>query len=259
LNVVGFVSLLLCVGLLVPTTLRAQGSAGTGGSLEPRYLVDVPTAGMLAKGSFAIDLDFYQAGGVLFGLSAGILDRLSFGVSYGGTDLIGSGEPVMNSVPGVNLKIRIIEENVALPAIVLGFDSQGRDGYIKALRRYAIKSPGVYAAASKNYALLGFFSIHAGTNYSFERDDNDKDINVSAGIEKSVGSVISLLLEYNLGSNDSDGKAVGKGRGYLNGALKWTVGGGLTLAVCLKDLARNSRSDVTVANRVVKIEYVQAF
>lgn len=251
------IGLLLAIGL--HTTLKAQGSAGTEGTLEPRYLVDVPTAGMLAKGSFALDMDFYQEGGVLLGLSAGILDRLSFGVSYGGTHLIGSDEPVMNSAPGVNIKIRIIEENIALPAIVLGFDTQGRDGYVNALSRYAIKSPGVYAAASKNYALLGFFSIHGGANYSFEREDDDRDVNIFAGVEKSVGSVVSLLMEYNLGANDSNGKALGKGRGYLNAGLKWTVGGGLTLAVCLKDLARNSSNDITVANRTVKIEYAKLF
>jgi len=52
---------------------NAQGSAGTEGSLEPRFLIDVPTAGMLAKGSFALDLDFYQEGGVLLGLSVACL------------------------------------------------------------------------------------------------------------------------------------------------------------------------------------------
>ncbi|MBM2845072.1 MAG: hypothetical protein HW407_384 [Bacteroidetes bacterium] len=249
--------LLLAVGLRA--TLEAQGSAGTEGTLEPRYLVDLPTAGMLSKGSFALDLDFYQQGGVLLGLSVGLLDKLSFGVSYGGTDLIGSGEPVMNSVPGVNIKIRIIEENVALPAIVLGFDTQGRDGYMKALSRYAIKSPGIYTSASKNYSLLGFFSIHGGANYTFERGDDDKDINFFAGVEKSVGSVVSLLMEYNLASDDSNGKAFGKGRGYLNAGVKWTVGGGLTLAVCLKDLAKNSGNNITVANRTVKIEYAKMF
>jgi hypothetical protein len=214
---------------------------------------------MLAKGSFALDLDFYQEGGLLLGLSVGLLDRLSFGVSYGGTRLVGSDEPIMNSVPGVNLKIRIIEENLALPAIVLGFDSQGRDGYLKDLSRYAIKSPGFYAAASKNYSLLGYFSIHGGVNYSLERADDDRDFNVFGGVEKSVGGAVSLVLEYNLGANDSDGKAIGKGRGYLNAGVKCTVGGGLTLGVCLKDLARNSSHDVTVANRTVKIEYAMAF
>ena len=249
-------SLMLClVGIF--SRANAQGSAGTEGHLEPRFLVDIPTAGMLAKGSLALDLDFYQEGGVLLGLSVGLLDRLSIGVSYGGTHLIGSDDPVMNSVPGANIKIRIIEENMTFPALVLGFDSQGRDGYLKDLSRYVIKSPGLYVAASKNYSMIGFFSIHGGVNYSLERADGDRDVNVFAGVEKTLGSVVSLVVEYNLGSNDSNGGAIGKGRGYLNTGLKWAVGNGLTLGVCLKDLAKNTNNDLTVANRTVKIEYVR--
>jgi hypothetical protein len=234
--------------------VNAQGSAGTEGELEPRYLVDVPTAGMLGKGSLGLDIDFYQEGGVLLGLSVGVIDRLSLGVSYGGSHLIGSGEPVMNSVPGVNIKIRILEETLGLPALALGFDSQGRDGYIKSLSRYAIKSPGLYAVASKNYGLLGFFSMHGGINYSFERADDDRDINLFVGLEKTIGPVVSIVLEYNLGANDSGGRALGRGHGYLNTGMKCAVGGGLTLGVFLKDLVKNA-GDVTIGNRTVRIEY----
>jgi hypothetical protein len=214
---------------------------------------------MLAGESFALDLDFYQEGGILCALSVGVFDRLSLGLSYGGSRLIGADTPEMNRLPGVAVKIRILEENVALPALALGFESQGRDGYLKDAHRYVIKSPGAYLVASKNYAMLGFLSVHVGANFSFERADNDKDINFFAGVEKTIGGVVSVVAEYNLGSNDSNGDALGKGRGYLNAGLKWTVGGGLTLGICLKDLARNSSSDVTVANRTVRLEYAQPF
>ncbi len=254
-RVVGFLFLLT---LLFSITLLAQGSAGSGGTAEPRYLVDIPTAGMLHKSTYAIDISFYQEGGVLLGLSAGILDRLSFGLSYGGSKLIGSGTPDMNKAPGVNVKIRIIEENLVMPAIVIGFDSQGRDGFLKTLDRYRIKSLGFYAAASKNYELLGFFSIHGGVNYSLERSDDDKDVNLFAGVEKTLGPVVSLMLEYNLASNDSDRRAIGKGRGYFNAGLKCSVGGNLTLGVHLKDLIKNS-DNVSVGNRTVSVEYNGSF
>jgi hypothetical protein len=236
-------------------SLYAQGSAGVSGKVEPRYLVDIPTAGMVPTRSLAIDIDFYQEGGVVVGISAGILDRLSFGVSYGGSKLLGPDKPVMNPTPCANIKARIIEENITLPAIAIGFDSQGRDGYLKTLDRYQIKSPGFYAIASKNYALLGFFSIHGGVNYSLERADGDKDINIFAGVEKTLGSILSIVMEYNLASNDNTGKAIGRGRGYLNSGIRWSVGGGLTLGVNLKDIIKNG-GDVNVGNRTVKIEYV---
>jgi hypothetical protein len=96
-------------------------------------------------------------------------------------------------------------------------------------------------------------------NYSLERDDGDRDINFFAGVEKTIGPVISVMMEYNFALNDNDGMALGKGRGYLNAALKWSVGGGLTLGLNLKDLLNNSGSDVTIANRTVTIEYVRPF
>ncbi len=245
-------------GLLLPAPVYAQGSAGTSGKIEPRYLIDTPTAGMLARGSFALDVDFYQEGGVLLGLTAGILDRLSFGISYGGSQLIGGEKPDLNEAPGVNLKIRLIEENIALPAIAIGFDSQGKDGYLKELRRYRIKSPGVFAVVSKNYSVAGFLSIHGGANYSLEVSDGDRDPNVFAGIEKTVGPVVSVMVEYNLASNDSNHRAVGRGRGYLDTGIRWSVGAGFTLGVNFKDLTQNGGS-LNVANRTVHIEYVRPF
>jgi hypothetical protein len=233
-----------------------QGSAGTEGGNEPRYLVEMPTAGMLAKSTLGLDIDFFQEGGVLVGLNIGLFNRFSLGVSYGGSGLIGSDEAVMNPAPGVNAKLRIIEENSVLPALALGFDSQGREGYMNDLDRYRIKSPGFYVAGSKNYSLLGFFSIHGGVNYSLEGDE--KKPNFFIGIEKTVGSVISLVAEYNSALNDAGDDAVAKGRGYLNLGFRWAVGGGLTLGVDLKDLLDNAGT-VTIGNRGVRLEYITSF
>ncbi len=244
-----------CVLLGVCTSLmRAQGSAGTAGKLEPRFIVDMPTAGMPDKGCLVLDVDFYQEGGVLLGISAGILDRFSFGISYGGSHIIGAGSPVMNPVPGVNVRIRALEEGLLLPALVLGFDSQGKDGYLKELDRFQIKSPGFFAAASKNYSFLGYLSLHGGVNYSLERADGDRDVNVYAGVEKTLGPVISTLLEYNFATNDNSGRSVGKGWGYLNAAVRIMLGNGLTLGVSFKDIVKNG-PNVTVANRTVQLEY----
>ncbi len=244
--------------VLAPLEADGQGSAGSNAKIEPRYLVDIPTAGMLDKGSYALDVNFYQEGGVLLGISVGLLDRLSAGVSYGGSNLIGSRTPVMNDVPGVNVKIRVVEENIVLPAIAIGFDSQGKDGYIKSLSRYVVKSPGFYASASKNYLMLGFFSIHGGVNYSLERADGDRDINAFVGAEKTIGPFVSVVLEYNLANNDNSARAIGKGRGYLNAGLKWSIGGGLTITGEFKDLFKNGNEE-TAANRTVTLEYVRYF
>lgn len=249
----------IAVALLALTSVaRTQGAAGTDGKLEPRYLVDMPTAGMPDKGSMVLDVSFYQEGGVLMGVGVGIHDRFSFGISYGGSRIIGSGSPIMNPIPGVNLRLRVLEEGLVLPALVLGFDSQGKDGYLKDLSRYQVKSPGLFAVASKNYSFLGYMSLHGGVNYCFERADGDRDINVFAGVEKTIGPVLSAVLEYNFATNDNSGEAIGKGYGYINAAVRLMLGNGLTVGVNLKDLVKNG-SNITVANRTVSLEYSRAF
>ena len=245
--------LALTFSMIVNAT--AQGSAGSGGKFEPRFLVDMPTAGMLDKGSFALDISFYEEGGALLGLSIGAFDRFLFGISYGGSKLIGSQTPEMNPLPGFNARVRVLEESVFLPAFAIGFDSQGKDGYIKARERYVVKSPGFFIVASKNYAFLGFLSLHGGLNYSLERSDGDKDANAFAGVEKTIGPFVSFIGEYNIAANDA---GLGKGRGYLNAALKWSISGGLTISVNLKDLLKNS-GNVSVADRTVALEYIRFF
>lgn len=251
-------SLVVSLAVLSVVQATGQSSAGTQGKAEPRFIIDMPTAGMLGKGTYAVDVDFYQDGGVLVCLNAGIFERLSFGISYGGSKLLGSESPVMNELPGVNLKIRVLEESLGFPALVVGFDSQGKDGYIKELDRYLVKSPGLYAAISKNYTLLGFFSLHGGVNYSFERADEDRDINLFAGAEKTLGPFLSAIVEYNLALNDSDGKAIGKGRGYLNASLKCSLGSGLTIGLNFKDFFNNARGE-SMIRRTARLEFVTRF
>jgi len=206
---------------------------------------------MLRSGTLAVDVDFFQNGGVLLGLNYGLLSRLSLGISYGGSNLIGDDTAIFNPVPGVNVKLRPFEESNSFPAIVLGFDSQGKEEFQKDLDRYTIRSKGLFAAASKNFTLAGFFSLHFGANYSFEGPKDDRGVNLFAGAEKTIGPAISAVLEYNSGGGEAT-----RGRGYLNLGLRWSLGSGFTLGFDLKDLARNDNK-VTIGNRSVKIEFLK--
>jgi len=241
--------------LLVPITMTfGQGSAGSRGTLEPRFLVDMPTAGMIDKGSLCLDVDVYQAGGVLLGLSWGVLDRFSLGISYGGSGLIGSDTPSWNPLPAVDARIRLAEESTSFPALVIGFNSQGHDAYLFSVDRYTIKSPGIFLVVSKNYSFLGYLSLHGGANYSFETADGDKDPNYYCGIEKTIGPTISLVAEYNAGLNDNDQQALGHERGYLNAGIRWSLGAGVTVSLNFRDLVRNA-PEGSVSRRTIHLEY----
>ena len=235
---------------------NAQGSVGSDAIYEPRYLIDIPTAGNIPHKNLALDMDIYQQGGLLVGISLGLFDRVLLGISDGGQNLIGNEKPSWNPVPGFQVKVRIINETVFLPAIAFGFDSQGKETYDKSLERYAIKSFGFYAVVSKNYNFLGDLSLHGGLNYSLERADEDRDPNLFAGVEKTIGPRISVMTEYNIGWNDSHNKALGRGRGYLNFGAKFSVGRGFSLGFNIKDIFKN-QNEITMGNRTMVIEYIK--
>ncbi len=96
----------------------------------------------------------------------------------------------------------------------------------------------------------------AGINYSLERDDNDKDINLFFGLDKSVGSFMSLVGEYNLAWNDNSGDALGRGRGYLNAGVWFHPGAGITLSFHFKDLLENQPHE-GFANRTLRIDFTR--
>ncbi len=246
---------LLILSLFFHEKHFCQGTAGNNATIESRYVIDQPTAGILLHGTAALDMEFYQQGGILFGLSAGLFDRLMLGISYGATGLIGTDHTDWNPLPGLAVKIRIFDESYIFPALALGFDSQGKETYLSGASRYTIKSPGVYLAVSKNYQAYGYLSLHGGISYSFENADGDYNPNLYAGIEKTVGPFASVLAEYSLGWNDSNHNARGRGRGYLNTGIAVSAWKGVTLKLFLKDLLRNQQ-DVSVGNRVFSIDFV---
>ncbi|MBU1095537.1 MAG: YjbH domain-containing protein [Bacteroidetes bacterium] len=244
--------------ILYTSVSFSQGSAGTNAKFEYRSLIDLPSAGVLEKGYVGVALDVLPAGTVIPKIEVGVFDNFSFGISYGGSNIIGTGSISWYELPGVNLKFRIVDETAGYPAVTLGFDSQGKGIFNKEVNRFDIKSPGFFAAVAKNFELLGYFSIHGVVNYSLERDDNDKDLNLGIGVEKTIGGKISLVAEYDFAINDNNKVSFGDGNGYLNMGVRWTVGDGFTLGVDLRDLLSNKKFNSNRADRGIFVEYVKA-
>ena len=254
-------SLILGVLLFcIHANVQSQSYAGSNGTVEPMMLIDKPTAGLLQRGSYSVSSNFFQSGGVLVGISVGIFEPFTFGISYGGTDIIGHNKITMNPLPGVSAKLRLVGEGVLLPAFAFGFDSQGKEPYLKvdSLKRYTIKSPGLYFVASKNYSFLGNLSLHGGLNKTLENQDGDGDLSMYVGIEKSLSTDISIMMEYDFGLNDNHGRAIGKGNGYLNFGFRWAWGKGLVVGFDLKDITKNQKN-INIGNRTLQIDYIGDF
>ena len=240
------------------TMITAQGTAGTDAKYEYRSLVDLPTAGILEKGHVGISTDVLPEGVVISKIEVGVFDNFSFGISYGGSNIIGAGKVDWYELPGVNARVRIIDETEGTPAFTIGFDSQGKGFYDKNLNRYEIKSPGFYAAAAKNFEFLGYLSLHGIINYSLERDDDDKDLNLGVGFEKTIGGQVSIIGEYNFAINDNTIKAYGDGQGYMNLGVRWSVGEGFTIGLDLRDLIDNKKLTSNKADRAIFVEFIRS-
>ena len=246
--------LILCILLLTAVIVTGQDLS----LVEPTSLIDTPTAGTLMRGSFQTEIRAYSDGGLLGSIDVGITDRLMLGLSYGATNLIGTGDVDGNPQPGVHLRYRMIEEELMFPALVIGYDSQGFGAYIDSTERYSEKSPGIFVSASKNFIFLGTFGIHGGVNYSLENKDGDKDLNLFCGFDKSINPELLFIAEYDFAINDNNTKSLGAGNGYLNVGLKWIFAGKLNIDFLMKNLLKN-KNDRPHMSREIRISYVEIF
>jgi hypothetical protein len=227
---------------------------------ESRYGVDMPTAGVLHARQYAMDVQMSRGGNVAMTLGVGVFNGLMIGVGFGGSGIIGTGDVFWQKLPSAMVRWRLIDEALLFPALALGFESQGNEGWNSGGERFTVKSPGVYASASKYFSWLGFFGLHGCLNYSLEQASDEKlndgrFLNFAISAEKSIGAEVVATAEYNAGWNDHNVQHFGRDRGYLNIGVRWYTGGGLALELDVKDIMGN-QDGISGAARVVRISYM---
>ncbi len=224
-------------------------------------LIDCRTAGGPASGQYEFEMRTFPEGGLLAGFEVGVLKRLSFGLSFGGTRVISAENPVWNPEPGMFAAIRIINEGMFFPALGVGFDSQGGGRYDRSLLRYQYKAKGLYVVISKNFeAILGEISFHLGANKN-TMEPSPRKVDVFAAGDYRPFDFIAIIAEYSPALDDrNDPQALGLNRGYLNGAVRWNIGERIAVDFIMRDLLINQLSDVRKgagAGREVRITYTE--
>ena len=227
---------------LLGNNLYSQHSVGSKADQEMRTLVNLPTAGLLKGGNAALEIEILPQGLLLTKLEIAVTNFFSLGLSYGAANFIGTGQVEFNDLPGFHAKLKFFNETRIIPSFAIGFNSQGKGLFLDSLERYEIKSSGIYLAFTKNYRFLGYMSFHGQINYSLETKDGDENINFGFGIEKTIGSFLSFVAEYDLALNDDSKNSTGKGNGYLNIGLRWSISKNLTLGFNYINLLNNIKS-----------------
>ena len=227
--------------------------------LQPRQLVEAPTAGLLPSRGLGLDLRFYGSDGILGRVSVGLFNRIMAGVSFGGSDLLGNEAMDLNPRIEFSGRVRVIEEGYTIPALAVGYTSQGYGMFDDALNRYTRKSKGVYVVASKNFKLLlGHTGIHIGANRSFEDGDGDEDFTGYVGLDAGIGKYVVVLAEYDFGLNDNADNSLGSGKGFFNAGIRWTLSGTFSLEFDLKNIFRNGMQNPH-PDRELRIAYFGKF
>jgi hypothetical protein len=230
--------------------------------LEPRRVIDAPTASTLPQGVFELDGRVYPSGGAQLAANIGIFSRFMFGVSYGAQNLVSDEPPDWNPRVEFFAKFKIIEENWYFPALALGYDRQGYGRWDDSLDRYVIKSKGFFGVVSKTYNLQGLAAgFHGGINYNpFEGEkDGDKTPNFFVGQDTRISNYVAILAEYDFAfDDDRDQVPYGRGWGYLNLGVRWLFSENLWLEADFRDMFQN-RTGVGSFGRELRLIYVESF
>lgn len=235
--------------------MRAKGSAGEDALFESRFIVDMPTAGVIPKNMLSVDAEFYPGGGMLVEANYSFFSRFMAGASFGGTNIIGNGEIDWQKYPELSVKYRIFDETMSSPAVAIGFSTQGAGKYYPDSKRYQIFSPGPYLALSKNFDwTLGEISWHGGINYSIEPEPEDRHVNYWLGFEQAILGFASLNLEFNATLDDKT-RAVRTEPGMLSMGLRFSIASGMTAEIQFRDMLGEQR-EMHSFSRLIRFEYI---
>ncbi len=252
------ISLIIFVAILAGNVFAQTPEAA---QREPLRIIDMPTAGINHRGEFNTDLRVYPDGGVLANMGIGLFRRMMFGLSYGGTNVVGRGKIDGNKLPGLLVKYRLWEETVPLPAFALGYDNQGTGRWSDSLNRYEYKAPGLFIAASKNFKLGDDknFGLHAVISWNSAETKDDRGVTGSLGTDISLNEELVAVGEYNMALDDNKKNVygqyatLGKGKGYFNVGLRWAISK-IYLQFELKDILGN-RVNTSSPDRSVSISF----
>ena len=248
-----------CLAVLA-SLAAAPGLAGAqDGPMELVRLVDSPTAGLVDKGRFAVDLRLFSGGGLMGQVDAGLLRRLSIGLAFGGEGVIGDTEIDWYPKVEAAARCRVVEESMGMPALTLGYDTQGYGAHSHG--RYQFKSKGIYLAGSKNYGFgLRQLGFHGGLNWSLEKRGG---LSGWLGLDKRFTRKLYFIAEYDL-ARDSGDDSWALNRGYVNGGAHWSPTPSLRLGFLLKNMLRNGDRSApggpsAEMSREIAVRYSEAF
>ena len=253
------INIFIILLLVFNSILYSQGSAGETARFESRYIIDMPTAGLVKQGHYTFYASIYSQGGLMAELSAALFNNFNMGLSISGQNIVGTGDVTWQKYPGIQLRYRLFDEKSYIPAFTIGVSTQGRGVYNKDAERSETLAPGLFLATSKSFIwFLGSMSLHSGISYPFEEKRNTNNPNIYVGFEQSLGKSLSFNFEYNSNLDDNNRKFIDQ-RGLVNLGFRWAVANNLTLELQLRDVLDNQVQQNNEFTRYIVFEYISPY
>ncbi len=229
---------------------------------QPLKIVEIPTAGIPPHGGYLFGIRQDGGGRVTGYMGFGFSGRFLLTVGYGGGNILGRGEPKWNPYPFVEARFRLIDENIVIPAVAIGYSSFGYDDYSREDRRFFRKEHNFYIVGSKAFRLIDLFCIHGGLNVEPGPDSTESPIDLFIGAEMVFNPMIEVIADYRFGLNDMQkDDRYGEGRGYLSaGARFWPISS-ISISFYFSNLLENGAlgTDHSKITRSMEITYEGIF
>ncbi|WP_424243933.1 hypothetical protein Dip510_001117 [Elusimicrobium posterum] len=225
------------VALILTLALGAQAQE----LRRDTYLIDIPTAETLEHYTTSFNTRFFSEGSVMETIDFGIYPRLNIGFSISAQNVIGTDTPIRVLVPQFQVKYKLYDGSLYLPAIAIGYD--GREYmYDRATKDYAHERKGAYLVASREI-IIPNLQFHPGVNVS---DFDSSDIYFFTGVNFNIEDVVNAMFEWDNVHNISDSRLNAGVRIYINDSFDLDLG--------LRDMTHKSTFE-----RIVQLTYRTSF
>lgn len=212
-----------------------------GTSMPETLIIDVPTATVLDKYQASFLTRAYAHGTVMESLDFGVIPQFNLGLSLAVYELVGSNDDIKVLDPDFQVKWKLYDGSLYLPAIAIGYDGR-RYGYDRPTKKYLDDRKGGYIVLTREIFTPGL-EFSAGANLS---DFDRHDIFAFIGASWRIVDALALLVEWD------NIHRVNQSRFNIGARLALTPS--LALSGAVRRIGRGSENE-----RILQLRYVTHF
>lgn len=204
-------------------------------------LLDIPTAEVFDKYQASLLTRTYSEGSVMESVDFGVISRVNIGVSLAVHEFLGNSDDIKVLDPDFQVKIKVFDGNLYLPAIAIGYDGR-RYGYNRQTKEYMDDRKGGYVAMTREIIFPGL-NTTLGVNMS---DFSEHDVFVFTGMSYTIAEKVGILAEWDNINTMRDSR--------FNAGLRFYLHPSLALDAAVRRIGRGDENE-----RVLQLRFVTNF